>query len=107
VPGEATSATAELRDRICRSGAPGLPPGAGPPPFPFIAEEVAGGGGAYGGGSAPAYEQPQAQAPGARRAPAAPVRTGVRAGCGPGARCACRSGRPACAGQARWQHRRS
>ncbi len=108
VPGEATSATAELRDRICRSGAPGLPPGAGPPPFPFIAEEVAGGGGAfgggggapaYGGGGAPAYEQPQAQAPGARRAPAAPVRTGVRAGCGPGARCACRSGRPACAGR--------
>jgi len=106
VPGEATSATAELRDRICRSGAPGLPPGADPPPFPFIAEEVAGGAGAYGGGApayggggAPAYEQPQPQAPGAPRAPAAPVRPGVRAGRGPGACCACRPGRAACTGR--------
>ncbi len=40
IPGEATADVAVLRDRIYRSGAPGVSEAAAPPPFPFIAEEV-------------------------------------------------------------------
>ena len=40
VPGEATAETAVLRDRIYRSGAPGVAEAAPQPPFPFISEDV-------------------------------------------------------------------
>lgn len=40
VPGEASADTAVLRDRIFRSGAPGVAAAAPAPPFPFISEEV-------------------------------------------------------------------
>ncbi len=40
IPGEATADVAVLRDRIYRSGAPGVSEAAAAPPFPFIAEEV-------------------------------------------------------------------
>ena len=40
VPGEASADTAVLRDRIFRSGAPGVTDAAPAPPFPFISEEV-------------------------------------------------------------------
>jgi hypothetical protein len=40
VPGEATEETAVLRDRIYRSGAPGVSEGTPQPPFPFICEDV-------------------------------------------------------------------
>ena len=40
VPGEASAETAVLRDRIFRSGAPGVAAAAPAPPFPFISEEA-------------------------------------------------------------------
>lgn len=39
VPGDASADTAVLRDRIFRSGAPGLSENLPQPPFPFISEE--------------------------------------------------------------------
>jgi hypothetical protein len=40
VPGEASSETAVLRDRIYRSAAASLPASVQPPPFPFALEAV-------------------------------------------------------------------
>lgn len=40
IPGEATADVAVLRDRIYRSGAPGVSEAAAPPPFPYIAEDL-------------------------------------------------------------------